>query len=892
MTANNPVAENSNLQNETIKKIQSPKKSFYEFPLRKIFKIDEFAARENVLVNEVGFSERVQKLLARNNIKSLVELLNFSLEDISNMQGFGKNSIDNLTDTLKKFASSKKKKISSKVFQRAKDDLDKFLRDAALRHDPQIDLIIAAFENFSANVIINSQPQDTLSLKMQALPKRIKNKKVHLLLHMYDFKHPEIFSDLPEDLTLSALPKWLLTNSKTVDEDEMNNFFNELKLDLKDFAKKIALSPFKSKMRRDIELIRLRAQGVQLERIGRMLNLTRERVRQIELNYVNEFMKSRFELKKLFNFIYALNDGKTVLNLDDLKKFIDEDDAEIIWFVSNKMNLGTDVFNFDKSLQAFVFYEDVGFTEAELLEAFPEVVEEEIFNEKIEAFAQERNCPVDLLKNKLERFYECTGKIFHRIPLNLGFKFSYIVKECFPNGYKISNKNFFSRFMKYRQEIFGEDSPITERNLDATLARTCVLCDRGRYIHPDFVNVSPEVIQKIKDFIDASDRTAIFYKEIFESLKDVFADTQIDNAYFMQGVIKFYKLPYILRKDYLTKSDDMNMGKEFEMFVEERGEVTAQEIKTHFSFLRKNNIEFLLKRCVEVLRIGDGSFIHSSLLNLQEEDFEPIKEFLNQSCTKPTNIRALFGLFYKNFPDFMKRNRIRTHDKLFGVLQYMFRDKFNFSRPYISTEDIKAINARKILLKSLGDKTEIKIKDFISVSEDCGIGYLHKNYLLDCIFPDFIRVDEFSLMRPESVGVTEEVISTVSEKICEAVDKNNGWKLAKNFEDYSEFPQLEIAWNGFLLESVASMAGDFLYKLKLPMTYANFSLTIFLSEEFAEDDFDSFVKKILIAEHQKNPFRSEEDIFNWLNKQGLCNKKLPKFLTNFLADGKAFEFLK
>ena len=142
-------------------------------------------------------------------------------------------------------------------------------------------------------------------------------------------------------------------------------------------------------------------------------------------------------------------------------------------------------------------------------------------------------------------------------------------------------------------------------------------------------------------------------EEIFESLKEIFIDTQITNHYFLQGVIKFYKLPYILRKDYLKKSDETDMAEEFEKFVIEIGEVSTQEIK---------------------------------------------KNFLQKNCVAPINSRKLFDLFFEKFPEFMARNDIQNHNKLFDVLQYMFRDDFNFSRPYISMEDIKKISNKKILL--------------------------------------------------------------------------------------------------------------------------------------------------------------------------------------------------
>lgn len=355
----------------------------------------------------------------------------------------------------------------------------------------------------------------------------------------------------------------------------------------------------------------------------------------------------------------------------------------------------------------------------------------------------------------------------------------------------------------------------------------------------------------------------------------------------MQGTIKFHKLPYILRKDYLTKADEINMGKEFDNFVAERGEVSAQEIKKNFVSFKDFNIAFLVGRCPEIIRIGDGTLIHASHLNLEDDESERIKNFLHQNCVTPVNSRILFDLFFERFADFMTRNDIQSHNKLFGVLQYMFRDEFNFSRPYISTADIKDISNKKFILRLLESTEKIEIENLVGICEENATRYLHKNYLIESLRPDFVRVDEFTLARPESIGITDEIISAVVESLQSTIERNGGWQAAQTFEDYEWLPQLEMAWNSFLLESMASLADNAPYRLKIPSTSANFSSTIFLSEEFAEDDFQSFLEKILIAEHNKEAFRSEKEIFEWLKKQGLCNKKLPKFLEG----GRAFEIL-
>lgn len=88
------------------------------------------------------------------------------------------------------------------------------------------------------------------------------------------------------------------------------------------------------------------------------------------------------------------------------------------------------------------------------------------------------------------------------------------------------------------------------------------------------------------------------------------------------------------------------MGQEFEEFFAERGEVSLSEINEKFVALKKCNVNFLVGRCSKVIRTGDGLFIHASLLNLQDEDFDPIKKFLHQNCSTPISSRVLFDLFF------------------------------------------------------------------------------------------------------------------------------------------------------------------------------------------------------------------------------------------------------
>ena len=617
---------------------------------------------------------------------------------------------------------------------------------------------------------------------------------------------------------------------------------------------------------RDLKAVYLRAEGKSLSEVGNIICASREKIRQTELKAAKALAEHQSEVKKIIYCLRELNGNKYLIQLDEAAKFLDAGNAKIIFYLADKANFSNAEFYFDKELQAFVFNAGGELDLNELTESLPELMTETTFEATVKNLAHEKNSPAEVVRATLSKVYGQEGKMFYRGKLTFTFKCDYILKEYFPDGYKVGEAASYSRFVSIIQDVFAEKTPQTQRNVDANMGIIGVLCARGKHIHPDFVHVPPELIARVKDFIDSSNRTAIFYKEIFETLKAHFVGTQITNHYFLQGVIKLYKLPYTLRKDYLTKSDEIKIDKEFTDFVAERGEVSQQEIKAHFISFQNVNINFLIKRCPEIIRIGDGLFMYSSRLSLREEDIDSIKSFLQEVCLEPVHLRDLFELFNENFSDFMERNEIQTPVKLFGVLQYMFRDEFTFSRPYISTADAKNVGHKKVLLHLLEGIDEITRDELMHK-----VDYIPQGYLFNLLRPEFIRAGEKFFRRAEAIGITDEVISAVVEVIQAAIERNGGWQAAQTFKDYANLPQLKVPWNSFLLEEVASLADNAPYKIKKPHTPKAFSAAIFVLEEFAEDDFESFLLKVLIAEHMKQPVRTEEEIFYHLKTQGLVN---------------------
>lgn len=882
-------------------------------PLKNRFNIANAEDYKNVVISTLPFNNYVQNVLKKNNFYTLTRLLNSSVLDLLMLNHFGKDSVEHaieildVIEILKKFFNNYST-IREKNFQIKKEILEstKTLKELFNISDcePYENVwITSLFFNVRVENALQRANCNTLGdLLTYSIPRLLKMrnfgagsvKNVISVLENFFKNHKFIadtesdeieiykviesgnlknFTDEISDVVTFEEPKKEVEEPKRIAEEDLKNFADEMI--------KVA-----TKKEMQLEIISRRADGKTLEEIGRSFNITRERVRQIEKKSIRNFLNyNRNKLKKFFDSILSLLGGKSFITFEDLKNFIGENSAKILWFFIYKIDSDIKAFYLDEVTNTIVFNitSEKSIDYDKLISNLPEVLHKDELQEEIERIVKEQNCSEELLKLKILQIYKNSGQFFHKGRLTLNFQCGYILREKFQSGYKITDETHYNRFIRYLREFFGYEVEISQRALDAAISKIGVLCDRGKYIHPDFLHVPQNIILLINNYIQKSERTVLPYKEIFTALKENFVGTQITNQHILQGLIKYYGTPYNLARDCLTKDADVNLTVEFNNFVAKNGEVTTQEIKDEFISFQDHNIAMLLQRCPEVIRVGDGKYLHSTKLNVQENDSEKLEKLLQNVCAdKPVTSHYLYNLFWERFQDFLYRNEIEDADKLFGILKYMFSDKFNFSRPYISAANIAGFSNKKALLQHLEERDEVEIEDILNLCDDQGIKYISKSVLIENLSPEFIRVDEFYLRRPASIGVTDEVIVAVVENVQLAMERNGGWQSAKIFPDFEWFPRLEVSWNSFLLESIVKLSEKDFKILHFFSTVSEFSTAVFVSDNFEEDDFNSFCLKILLEEQEREPFQTKEEILNWLIENGLANRKFPKFLEGHL----------
>lgn len=774
----------------------------------------------------------------------------------------------------------------------------------ALENPEKIRLVVSSLLEFGENFVRKAEFLNRVQREIAKLPSSRQSNKVapYLRYCAEDFPDLEhITASVPENMGVCDMPSFLETywerngGISPEAQEETLSFLQWLNYDFQSLVQ--SLRQTLDRRERARHVIEQRAQGATLGQIGSSMDLTRERVRQMEQKVTRSLLHSLTHGKyKLLPLLYLETGGKSVLRLKDLEPLIGSDLARIIWYCvkndarTNIMWQFTALANreykkchYDADSDAIIFTEKADLEQEErlkkALQSMPDVFFEVERKKILAATAEQYALPVNLLRERVSIAYDLDGICYHRGRLTVSTMCMHILKERFPNGYKIADELDQRRFLSNLREVFGERGKITPRALDTKIGSLGFLCDRGKYVHPDYVTVSESLMEEVNRYIEESPRTVLPYAEIYQDLSERFLGTPISNRYRLQGALRKYGCPFVLRKDYVTKDRDMSMTEEFDRFVKARGEVYKADIFEEFSAFSDAHITFLMNRCPEIIALGDGRYMHASHLRCSDSERVKMETYLKKICDPvPVSARSLLNDFTLRFTDFMSRNNVDAPGKLFGILQYLFRDTFYFSRPYIALEDTGKITRREALLRLLDGCDSIEISDAMQICAENGTLIQGPSDLVRIAQPDFLRVDETTLMRRDLTGLTDDVLESAVQNIQEAVDGNNGYCAAKNITDYGWYPSIRVEWNPFVLESVAALSGDALHVLYVPSTATDTPTAVFVGEQYAEDDLNAVIVKVLSEEHRREAFTSQGEVLQWLREQGLCNIKLPEFL--------------
>ncbi len=573
---------------------------------------------------------------------------------------------------------------------------------------------------------------------------------------------------------------------------------------------KFANEIFKMKdNQREIFKYRLRSahdeEYLTLQDLGDKLNLTRERVRQVEAKiyrHLSEVKINNSVIVNLFNYYDV--DNKRYLNLEKFVKIFN--DKNIRKYFVTYMDRNPHI-NIKINLDNDVVYDSTRITVNEILgeldEIIPNVVNIEKYNEYF-----------GLEKSFIEKNYHMTKK---RVYLKKGMPESdtylTLLDDLFPKGYRIASDEDFEYLMNKYQELYDTETPTTKRYVASKLDRSqeYCLCNRGTYIkYTKCRHLSDDLLIKIIDYIKSSKYT-VYYSEILNRFRIDLAMEQINNQFLLKGL-----LDHNLTDEYQTNRDSITYGNQIsklEAIVNymknQNGIFSLTDINYEFPDVQYTVLQGIISyesNYNGLLILYDKKFIYADKSNI-----ESLKEKLKS---------RIDNLLFSLNSDFVTSHKLYANIALSGnnifenisfevdgfntysIVRYLYPDEYFYRRPIISKLDkgtittINAIHDYLIEFDSFNDEISSKYITKMNLSFKWINVYQELcNYMSN----EFLQINKKTMLKIDNLNIDSYIIDKIDNILSGLVERYKEINIT-DYNAYFIFPNInELKWNEYMV---------------------------------------------------------------------------------------------
>lgn len=752
---------------------------------------------------------------------------------------------------------------------------------------------IRPFINMFTEYLVSSEKVTELKRNYQCIPKRrMENQLIYYqkaILESGSSSKSNVIEPLTQHIaTVAELQKILSSTCESRDlKASMEWLLGFLKIDYVEQISRTISSVLSSvKSTYGLYIVEQRCAGVTLQTLADELGLTRERIRQIEAKIVRQIAHKidgiGFDPLMI---VCAERNGDTFLSYDEVTEYYEEVDNKTIMMsiLVDRDIYKSEFFAYDETLEAFVMIaakENV-IKVAQIVADLPMFIPAAQVETVLNGICKTESILREMLDKEFVIKYKLSGSIYYKGRLSLVEIYKYIMEKHYPAGIKLYDAQEISRLRAHISSLFGDIAlPENNRAIDARIADISVLCDRGMYINPCHVRVEQSLIDEIFNYICNSERAVFSFNELFETFKHkLLQSSNVSNRYFLQGVLKYHSRSNLFfSKDIISKEKGAGLGAEIETFIQEKGVIHKAEIFLAFPGVTEIMLSMKTNAAENIVILDNGRYMHADLLDIRETDYS-IKDIIWQNTqVVPISSRKLLEQLWTTHTDFLSRNDISDHSKLFGVVRYMFPDDFSFSRPFIARPGTEELTNLSVIKRHLSDYEDISLSDMLGICSENQLRFLSVRELVRGLSDEFLRIDADMLSRYDVAAFDDKTLMDIVGTLESFMQKRN-CIVASKIKDYIFFPEIPFSWNAFILRGIVERyLNDEIGLIDMPTTDTYAMNTIFIDMALDIDSYEELLILMLRCEHQSEPFRSVNEAVEWLGQEGFYNGDPPKCL--------------
>ena len=650
---------------------------------------------------------------------------------------------------------------------------------------------------------------------------------------------------------------------------------------------------------RDLECLLARAQGLTLQTTGELYEITRERVRQITAKAVRRL---RPPCEALFR---TLADNKSCICISDIKDcFSEQNQIDVFAYVLKNI----DSVRFFRFADKYVLSEAVPVDWDKRLQLIAkEIIGDsinyydtlELIDERLSSEDLTFLDSIDYMGYLLENGYKALGDYVVRKAQAYRNVCLGVIRRHFQDGIKLDsddNNEDMSRLRSIVHKEFGEAGlPDSNRALTARVTPALILCGRGRYISPENIVIDIPLIEQIVDYINENSETSLYYAEIYSAFSGrLLAQTDIDNANFLHGVLKYlFPDEFSYERDLLVKKGMERVPFEerlAQLIKDQHRPMAKAEIQDKLLGVTDIRIVNALVRMPEIIQWDYNEYNHIDNLNVCADDVRKLGRILHDLTEKQSGYcseNGFFGAVSMEMPAFIKENKIHNSHNLFYVANYLFRDRYRFSRPHIASDkfpNIELTNAN--VAKFFIQRSEtLFYPDLVEMSKQAGWANGTFTLVLNAVEKDYCKISLNEYVLKSSFQIDDASLALIAHVVSDLVSASGYYGIFAVY-NYDRFPSVPYEWNEFLLQTILEEY-DLGFKVLEPNTKdRRYKRGIIVPDSCSCSSFEEFVIEQLKADSiQAIP---EDEFSSYLRRKGLVlTTNIPQEL--FDGDGVRLE---
>ncbi|MGH1647787.1 sigma factor-like helix-turn-helix DNA-binding protein [Enterococcus gilvus] len=707
----------------------------------------------------------------------------------------------------------------------------------------------------------------------------------------------DVFVEDDRESIANILNKYEIESMNDLEDVELNigdyvilrPFFASLEKDyLQEFIRSIEELSANRK-----QILEGRVLGDSLQVISQGLNVTRERVRQIESLILTKLSGNADILARV------LSKSRKFFYHSDVESLFQEDFLSMVfvWTLDKKSSqyeylrfadliVNQDIIGENISLRFFNIVESKAAEIGDIVNLYNAVFFD--LEENNLYFISSGNFAAFL--NKWLKFKTMNG-IYVKPGVQEVDLLAYIIEEEFKNGIKLDsredNKDLIT-FRKHIQRNFPQIKlPENNRALTARITRSerMVLRDRGIYIASSQIYIEDSLREDIFEWINEKD-TTLTYNEVYECFKSrLFMESNIDNGNFLHGMLKhYYSDQFTFSRDFFTRIDSevLTTDERIIKLLEINGTMTEQEITNEIPGLKEYQIFSICDRNARIFRAGIKKIALVDQVNFCKIDLGEIEQFIKQLLERNRGYISSKYLFNELSKSNLNKIIIENPDlDDLGIYQFILKkmnDIFLFRYPHIMDKQsdikIKNLNSSSILESLFVNESGMISRDELErFKTKFQWSQLTIYTFLNESKQNLIRISRSQYATLEKSGVTDKTVFAIDQFFD---NLNVAYYPTIDFNNFDLLPDVTFEWSHFLLEDIISKFSNHYRLIDREHSGTHFISSIIVKNTSELKDFED----VVIFELNKTGKKrfSLREIREYLSNKGLITDIVPQEL--------------